>query len=111
MNNDQNRMLVPPITREIAEQKRRKAEDGWNSPNPQKVALAKTLDSQWRDRAQFATGRESIIKFLTRRWQREVDHRLTKELWAFDTDRIGIRFACEWRDDSGNWYRSYGNEN
>ena len=111
MSEKQMLKLVPPFTREIAEQKVRKAEDGWNSRNPQKVALAYTIDSQWRNRAEFATGRESIINFLTRKWQRELDYRLIKELWAFDTDRIAVRFAYEWHDDSGNWYRSYGNEN
>jgi len=100
-----------PFTREIAVQKVRKAEDGWNSRDPQKVALAYTIDSRWRNRAQLATGREEIVKFLTRKWQRELDYRLIKELWAFDTDRIAVRFAYEWHDDSGNWYRSYGNEN
>ena len=103
--------LVPPFTREIAVQKVRKAEDGWNSRDPQKVALAYTIDSRWRNRAQLATGREEIVKVLTRKWQRELDYRLIKELWAFDTDRIAVRFAYEWHDDSGNWYRSYGNEN
>ena len=103
--------LVPPFTREIAEQKVRKAEDGWNSRDPKMVALAYTIDSRWRNRAEFATGREEIVKFLTRKWQRELDYRLIKELWAFDSDRIAVRFAYEWHDDSGNWYRSYGNEN
>jgi nuclear transport factor 2 (NTF2) superfamily protein len=103
--------LVPPFTREIAEQKVRRAEDGWNSREPLKVSLAYTVDSRWRNRAEFVTGREEIVEFLTRKWQRELDYRLIKELWAFDTDRIAVRFAYEWHDDSGNWYRSYGNEN
>jgi hypothetical protein len=111
MSEKQTLKLVPPFTREIAVQKFRKAEDGWNSRDPQKVAHAYTIDSQWHNRAEFATGRESIINFLTRKWQRKSDYRLIKELRAFDTDRIAVRFAYEWHDDSGNWYRSYSNEN
>jgi uncharacterized protein len=103
--------LVPPFTRESAIEKVRKAEDGWNSRNPQQVALAYTPDSKWRNRAEFINGREQIIQFLTRKWQKELEYRLIKELWAFDGDRIAVRFAYEWRDDSGQWYRSYGNEN
>jgi nuclear transport factor 2 (NTF2) superfamily protein len=103
--------LVPPFTRETAVLKVRKAEDGWNSRDPQRVSLAYTVDSKWRNRAEFLTGREQIIQFLTRKWQRELDYRLIKELWAFDGARIAVRFAYEWHDDSGNWYRSYGNEN
>jgi uncharacterized protein len=103
--------LVPPFTRETAILKVRKAEDGWNSRDPQRVSLAYTIDSKWRNRAEFVTGREQIIQFLTRKWQRELDYRLIKELWAFDGARIAVRFAYEWHDDSGNWYRSYGNEN
>jgi nuclear transport factor 2 (NTF2) superfamily protein len=103
--------LVPPFTHETAVQKVRKAEDGWNSRDPQRVSLAYTVDSKWRNRAEFVNGREQIIQFLTRKWQRELDYRLIKELWAFDGARIAVRFAYEWHDDAGNWYRSYGNEN
>lgn len=101
----------PPFTRESAIQKVRMAEDGWNSRDPAKCALAYTPDSSWRNRAEFAKGREEIIAFLTRKWNRELDYRLIKELWAFEGDRIAVRFAYEWHDDSFNWYRSYGNEN
>jgi uncharacterized protein len=111
MSAQHNMDLVPPFTLDIAEQKVRRAEDGWNSRDPQKVALAYTIGSQWRNRADFVSGREEIIKFLTRKWQRELDYRLIKELWAFGTNRIAVRFAYEWHDDSGNWFRSYGNEN
>lgn len=103
--------LVPPFTRESAAQKVRKAEDGWNSRNPQQVALAYTPDSRWRNRSEFINGREEIVQFLTRKWQKELEYRLIKELWAFDGDRIAVRFAYEWHDHSGLWYRSYGNEN
>jgi hypothetical protein len=103
--------LAPPFTRETAVQKVRKAEDSWNSRDPQRVALAYTMDSRWRNRAEFINGREEIIQFLTRKWNRELDYRLIKELWAFDGARIAVRFAYEWHDDSGQWYRSYGNEN
>ena len=102
---------LPPFTRETAIQKVRGAEDGWNSRDPAKVALAYSLDSRWRNRAEFATGREEIIALLTRKWHRELDYRLIKELWAFGGNRIAVRFAYESHDDSGNWYRSYGNEN
>ena len=101
----------PPFTRETAIQKVRLAEDGWNSRNPEKVALAYTPDSYWRNRAEFATGYDEIVAFLARKWNRELDYRLIKELWAFDANRIAVRFAYEWHDDSGQWYRSYGNEN
>ena len=103
--------LVPPFTRETAALKVRKAEDGWNSRDPQKVALVYTVDSRWRNRAEFINGREEIIQFLTRKWNRELEYRLIKELWAFDGARIAVRFAYESHDDSGQWYRSYGNEN
>jgi nuclear transport factor 2 (NTF2) superfamily protein len=102
---------LPPFTRETAVRKVRLAEDGWNSRDPEKVALAYTPDSRWRNRAEFANGRREIIDFLTRKWARELDYRLVKELWAFDGNRIAVRFAYEWRDDSRNWFRSYGNEN
>lgn len=103
--------LVPPFTHETAAQKVRKAEDGWNSRDPQRVSLSYTVDSKWRNRAEFVTGREQIVQFLTRKWTKELDYRLIKELWAFDGARIAVRFAYEWHDDSKNWFRSYGNEN
>jgi hypothetical protein len=102
---------VPPFTLETAIQKVRKAEDGWNSRDPQRVSLAYTADSKWRNRTEFIYGQEQIVQFLTRKWQRELDYRLIKELWTFDGARIAVRFAYEWHDDSGHWYRSYGNEN
>jgi nuclear transport factor 2 (NTF2) superfamily protein len=102
---------LPPFTRESATKKVRGAEDGWNSRNPEKVSLAYTRDSQWRNRAEFLTGREAIVEFLRRKWVRELDYRLIKELWAFEGNRIAVRFAYEWHDDSRNWFRSYGNEN
>jgi nuclear transport factor 2 (NTF2) superfamily protein len=89
----------------------RGAEDGWNSRNPEKVALAYTVDSVWRNRSEFPVGRPAIVAFLSRKWAKELDYRLIKELWAFTDDRIAVRFAYEWHDDSGNWFRSYGNEN
>ena len=103
--------LVPPFSREIAIQKVRAAEDGWNSRDPERVALAYTLDSRWRNRSEFVTGRENIIEFLRRKWEKELEYRLIKELWAFDVDRIAVRFAYESHDPSGQWFRSYGNEN
>ena len=103
--------LTPPFTRESAILKVRKAEDGWNSRNPQQVALAYTPDSVWRNRSEFLKGREEIVSFLMRKWQRELDYRLIKELWALDCDRIAVRFAYEFHDDSGQWFRAYGNEN
>ena len=102
---------LPPFTGETAIQKVRLAEDGWNSRDPGKVALAYTIDSRWRNRAEFPNGRQEIIEFLTRKWARELDYRLIKELWAHDGNRISVRFAYEWHDDSGHWFRSYGNEN
>lgn len=102
---------VPPFTLDSAIQKVRLAEDGWNSRDPQRVSLAYTADSMWRNRAEFVNGREQIVSFLTRKWIRELDYRLIKELWAFDAARIAVRFAYEWHDDSGQWFRSYGNEN
>ena len=107
----EQRPPLPPFTRETAIQKVRLAEDGWNTREPARVALAYTVDSRWRNRAEFVNGREAIVGFLTRKWIRELDYRLIKELWAFDGDRIAVRFAYEWHDDSGNWFRSYGNEN
>ncbi|MET4646551.1 nuclear transport factor 2 family protein [Streptomyces sp. NBC_00121] len=102
---------VPPFTRETAIEKVRQGEDGWNTRDPERVALAYTEDSRWRNRAEFVTGRDEIVEFLRRKWTRELDYRLIKELWAFDGNRIAVRFAYESHDDSGNWYRSYGNEN
>lgn len=106
-----SRPPLPPFTDETAAQKVRMAEDGWNSRDPAKVALAYTPDSQWRNRAEFVQGRDSIASFLSRKWVRELDYRLIKELWAHSGNRIAVRFAYEYRDDSGNWYRAYGNEN
>jgi hypothetical protein len=102
---------LPPFTREGAIQKARLAEDAWNSRDPEKVALAYTVDSRWRNRSEFVNGRQEIVAFLRRKWARELDYRLIKELWAFEGNRIAVRFAYEWRDDSGSWFRSYGNEN
>lgn len=107
----EKRHPLPPFTEETARQKVRAAEDGWNSRDPVKVALAYSPDSKWRNRAEFVTGREEIAAFLTRKWDRELDYRLIKELWAWSGNRIAVRFAYEWRDDAGNWFRSYGNEN
>ncbi len=106
-----SRPPLPPFTAETARQKARMAEDAWNTRDPQRVALAYTSDSQWRNRAEFLAGREAIIAFLTRKWARELDYRLIKEVWAWQDRRIAVRFAYEWHDDSGNWFRSYGNEN
>jgi len=108
---DTQRPPLPPFTLETAVEKVRLAEDGWNGRNPEKVALAYTIDSFWRNRAEFVQGREAITAFLRRKWDRELDYRLIKELWAFHEHRIAVRFAYEWHDDSGNWFRSYGNEN
>lgn len=107
----ENRPPVPPFTRETAIEKVRLAEDGWNSRNPHKVSLAYTVDTRWRNRAEFVNGREEAEAFLSRKWNKELDYRLIKELWAFTDNRIAVRYAYEWRDDSGNWFRSYGNEN
>ena len=106
-----SRPPLPPFTAETAAIKVRKAEDAWNGRDPQAVALAYTEDSRWRNRAEFLQGREEIRGFLRRKWQRELDYRLVKEIWAFQENRIAVRFAYEWHDDSGNWFRSYGNEN
>jgi nuclear transport factor 2 (NTF2) superfamily protein len=103
--------IVPPFTFESATQKVRLAEDGWNSRNPERVSLAYTVDSSWRNRAEFVNGRPQIVEFLSRKWAKELDYRLIKELWAFTDNRIAVRYAYEWHDDSGNWFRSYGNEN
>ena len=101
----------PPFTRETAIQKVRLAEDGWNSRNPEKVALAYTPDSRWRNRTEFVNGRDEIVPFLDRKWKKELGYRLIKELWAVDGNRIAVRYAYEWHDDSGNWFRTFGNEN
>ena len=106
-----SRPPLPPFTAESAAQKVRMAEDGWNSRNPAKVALAYTPDSVWRNRSEFLSGRAAIEAFLTRKWDRELEYRLVKELWTFGGNRIAVRFAYEWCDDAGNWFRSYGNEN
>ena len=102
---------LPPFTADSAALKVRRAEDAWNGRDPAAVASAYTEDSVWRNRAEFLSGRDAIAAFLTRKWARELDYRLIKELWAFAGDRIAVRFAYEWRDDSGSWFRSYGNEN
>ncbi|MGZ8246249.1 nuclear transport factor 2 family protein [Methylomagnum sp.] len=107
----ESRPPFPPFTQETAAQKVRMAEDGWNGRDPHRVALAYTVDSEWRNRAEFPEGREQIVAFLTRKWARELDYRLIKELWAWQGNRIAVRFAYEWHDDAGNWFRSYGNEN
>jgi nuclear transport factor 2 (NTF2) superfamily protein len=111
MENSMSRPPLPPFSQETAIQKVRAAEDAWNTRDPERVAQAYTEDSQWRNRAEFLHGRGAIEAFLTRKWQRELDYRLIKELSAFRDNRIAVRFAYEWHDDSGNWFRSYGNEN
>lgn len=108
---EQPRPPFPPFDTGTATQKVRLAEDAWNTRDPQRVSLAYTPDSVWRNRAEFIGGREAIQQFLTRKWARELDYRLIKELWACQGNRIAVRFAYEWHDDSGNWFRSYGNEN
>lgn len=108
---EDKRHPLPPFTKETAAQKVRLAEDGWNSRNPAKVALAYTPDSKWRNRVEFVQGRDQIEDFLSRKWVKEIDYRLIKELWAYDGNRIAVRYAYEYRDDSGNWFRAYGNEN
>ena len=102
---------VPPFTPETARQKVRMAEDAWNSRDPDRVVLVYTEDTRWRNRSEFPVGREQVRAFLQRKWAKELDYRLIKELWACDGDRIAVRFAYEWHDDSGQWFRSYGNEN
>jgi uncharacterized protein len=102
---------LPPFTVETAREKVRGAEDGWNSRNPERVSLAYTENSVWRNRSEFFQGRPAIVAFLTRKWNRELDYRLIKELWAFTDNRIAVRFAYEYQDQSGNWFRAYGNEN
>ncbi|MCE2843382.1 MAG: DUF1348 family protein [Novosphingobium sp.] len=107
----EDRPPLPPFSRDTAIAKVRAAEDAWNSRDPARVALAYTLDSRWRNRADFLVGRAAIKDFLTRKWQREHDYRLIKELWAFTENRIAVRFAYEWHDETDQWWRSYGNEN
>ena len=107
----ESRPPVPPFNRQDAIAKVRAAEDGWNSRDPERVALAYTPESRWRNRSDFFEGRSAIVEFLTRKWSRELDYRLIKEVWAFDNDRIAVRFAYEWHDGDGDWFRSYGNEN
>jgi nuclear transport factor 2 (NTF2) superfamily protein len=106
-----DRPPLPPFTRESAAQKVRIGEDAWNSCDPEHCCLGYTLDSYWRNRAEFIQGRAEIVAFLTRKWVKELDYRLIKELWAWEGNRIAVRFAYEWHDDSGSWFRSYGNEN
>jgi uncharacterized protein len=106
-----SRPPLPPFTSQTAVQKARLAEDAWNTRDPERVSLAYTEDSRWRNRAEFLEGRQRIVEFLTLKWERELDYRLIKELWAHHENRIAVRFAYEWRSDSGHWFRSYGNEN
>jgi len=108
---EQLRPPLPPFNAKTAAQKVRMAEDAWNTRDPERIALAYTADSVWRNRSEFLSGRDAITRFLTRKWNKELDYRLIKELWAFHDNRIAVRFAYEWHDDSGNWFRSYGNEN
>lgn len=105
-----SRPPLPPFTAETARQKVRMAEDAWNSRDPARVALAYTEDSRWRNRSEFFEGRAAIVAFLTRKWEKERDYRLIKDLWAFDGNRIAVRFQYEWHDERGDWFRSYGNE-
>ena len=117
MSKAEQKPPIPPFTRETAIQKVRMAEDGWNSRDPQRVSMVYTPDSQWRNRAEFPKGRAQIVEFLSRKWAKELDYRLIKELWAFTDNRIAVRFAYEWHDDAElkngktQWFRSYGNEN
>jgi nuclear transport factor 2 (NTF2) superfamily protein len=108
---DEQRPPFPPFTEETATKKVRAAEDAWNGRDAERVSLAYTSDSTWRNRSEFLSGRDQIVAFLRRKWARELDYRLVKELWTFGGNRIAVRFAYEWHDDSGQWYRSYGNEN
>ncbi|WP_299471141.1 nuclear transport factor 2 family protein [uncultured Roseibium sp.] len=107
----EQRPPLPPFTRETAIKKVRAAEDGWNGQSPEKVALAYTPDTIWRNRSEFPVGREQVVEFLTHKWKRELDYRLIKELWTFEDTRIAVRFAYEWHNGDGQWFRSYGNEN
>jgi uncharacterized protein len=107
---ENKRLPVPPFTKETAIQKVQAAEDAWNSKDPERVSLAYTIDTEWRNRSEFLNGRSEVKEFLTRKWQKELDYRLKKELWAFNENRIGVRFEYEWHDSTGQWFRSYGNE-
>ncbi|WP_333627766.1 nuclear transport factor 2 family protein [Stenotrophomonas cyclobalanopsidis] len=111
MSNETSRPPLPPFTLETATEKVRLAEDGWNTRDADKVSLAYTLDTRWRNRTQFTHGRQEARDFLAQKWEKELDYRLIKELWAFTENRIAVRYAYEWHDAEGNWYRSYGNEN
>lgn len=111
MENPMRRLPVPPFTFETAKQKVQAAENAWNSRDPEKVSLAYTENTEWRNRAEFINGREEVREFLERKWKKELDYKLKKELWAFSENKIAVRFEYEWHDDSGQWYRSYGNEN
>jgi uncharacterized protein len=111
MSRTELRPPLPPFTREGAVQKVKQAEDGWNTRDPSRVALVYSVDTRWRNRAEFLVGRDEVRAFLERKWCKELDYRLIKELWAFAGNRIAVRFAYEWHDDSANWFRSYGNEN
>lgn len=111
MSNDERRPPTPPFTRETATEKVRKAEDAWNTRDPVRVSLAYTPDSRWRNRSEFITGRQAIVAFLARKWDAEREYRLIKELWAFAEYRIAVRFAYEWQDACGGWFRAHGNEN
>jgi uncharacterized protein len=111
MSTSEIKQPLPPFTRDTAIEKVRLAEDAWNSRDPNRVSLAYTPDSRWRNRVEFINGRQQIVAFLERKWAKELDYRLIKELWAFQEHRIAVRFAYEWHDDAGTWYRSYGNEN
>lgn len=111
MSDEALRPPLPPFDAESAAKKVRMAEDAWNTREPERVALAYTIDSVWRNRAEFLNGREAIVQFLIRKWNKELDYRLIKEVWAFHGNHIAVRFAYEWHDDSGHWFRSYGNEN
>lgn len=108
---EQSRPPLPPFTFETATQKVQMAEDAWNSKDPQRVSLAYTVDTEWRNRSQFLNGREEVVQFLTEKWQKEKGYKLKKELWAFAGNRIAVRFEYEYHDDNGQWYRAYGNEN
>jgi len=107
----EKRFPIPPFTMETALQKVQAAEDAWNTRDAERVSLAYTVDTEWRNRAEFINGREEVVAFLKRKWAKELDYKLKKELWGFRENRMAVRFEYEWRDDSGNWYRSYGNEN
>jgi len=107
----EQKLPLPPFTAETAKQKVQLAEDAWNSKDPNRVSLAYTIDTEWRNRSQFVNGREEVVKFLTEKWQRELDYKLKKELWAFTDNKIAVRFEYEWHNAEGQWFRAYGNEN